>query len=96
VTDTWDRRAGGRPGGVGRDLARDLLDGLVEIAVTAAAVLVVVGGGAGVGYVVGGGWGAVVGGAVGAVALGVGHVVLLLSGVSLAARLVRGRDSGTS
>jgi len=95
VRDTGEPRAGGRPGGVGRDLARGLLDGLVEMVVTAAAVLVVVGGGAGAGYAVGGGWGAVVGGAVGVVALGVCHVAMLLSGVSLAARLVTRRDGGT-
>lgn len=94
MTDTGDARAGRRPDGVGRALARGLLDGLVEIAVAAAAVLVVVGGGAGVGYVVGGGRGAVLGGAVGVVALVIGYVVLLLSGVSLAARLGARRDSG--
>ncbi|WP_147795867.1 hypothetical protein [Cellulomonas sp. Y8] len=57
-------------------------------------MLVVVGGGAGVGYVVGGGRGAVLGGAVGVVALVIGYVVLLLSGVSLAARLGARRDGG--
>jgi hypothetical protein len=57
-------------------------------------VVVVVGGGAGVGHVVGGGRGAVVGGAVGAAVLGVGYAVLLLSGVSLAARLLTRRRDG--
>ena len=93
MTDT-DDRPGGEPQSLGRDLARNLLDGLVEIAVTAAAVLVVVGGAAAVGYAVGGVWGAVIGGAFGTLGLVVVHVALLLMGVSLVRRLRSRRDSG--
>ncbi|WP_448630859.1 hypothetical protein [Cellulomonas soli] len=86
-----DRPARPATAGLGRELARGLADGLVEIAVWAAAVIVVVGGLGLVGRLVAGTPGMLVGALVGALALGIAWVVLVVAGVSLLAGRVRRR-----
>jgi hypothetical protein len=83
-----DRRPHTR-GGLAGELARGLRDGLAEIAVVGLVVLVAVGAGAGLGYVVGDGWGAVVGGVVALALLAAAWVVLLLAGIRVLSRRSR-------
>lgn len=78
----------------GRQLARDMGQGLAEVGVWTLAVVVVVGGLGLLGHLVAGVVGVLVGVAVGVVALGVTWVVLLVAGVSLAAKLFGRRGRG--
>ncbi|GAA3801654.1 hypothetical protein [Cellulomonas soli] len=86
-----DDRPGTPPttAGVGKQLARDMGQGLAEIAVWAVAVVVVVGGLGLLGSLVGGPVGFVVGALLGVLVLGVTWLVLLVAGVSLAAKVLR-------
>ncbi|AEE44442.1 hypothetical protein [Cellulomonas fimi] len=69
--------------GIGRELARGLVNGLLEVAVWAVAVVVVVGGLGLLGHTVGGGVGMLVGAGAGVLVLAVAWVVLLVVGASL-------------
>lgn len=74
---------------LGKDMARELGHGLLEIAVWAVAVLVVVGGLGLIGYLAADGTGLLAGVVAGVVVLGVLWLVLMVKGVSLAASTVR-------
>lgn len=75
--------------GLGRELARGLRDGLLEIAVWAAALVVFVGLPAWLGYLLGDGLGLLIGAALGTVVLGVVWLVLMALGIGFLAATVR-------
>ena len=75
--------------GLGRELARGLREGLLEIAVWAAALVVFVGLPAWLGYLLGDGLGLLIGAALGAVVLGIVWLVLMALGIGLLAATVR-------
>lgn len=78
-----------RSGGVAGQLLRDLADGVVEIVLTATAVVVLVGAPAWLGHALGGGTGLVVGGVGGAAALCTVWTLLVVAGARDAWRRLR-------
>lgn len=80
-----------RRGTAARVVARELLEGLLEIALVGAVVVLVLGAAGGIGYAAAGGTGLLVGLVAGVVVLGTAWVLLVVSGVATTVRAVVAR-----